>query len=273
MMNKYIGNKNNFIRVCTKLNVPVPKTYLFIDFTEFHDFDLNQIDYPVILKRGEDLWHIMYVCKNENDVASNIKKMISIIGEKECFQIQEYIDYNKFNVKYYNATYHINGFIKFRFTTEQVLNLSAIHSNIKVSHLGNMRSFLSESHISKKYCDKIVTFLRDNNYKGELGIDFGVYDDRVFFLEVNARRNRGTYLYYEFECNQVKHDSVFYVYIKKQLFDLISDKGFNTDNKYIEHCEKDGYVLLLTDRISAFKRIEDNIHEITHSDKPTDLFM
>ncbi len=259
-----LGKKNDFIYFSRQNNIPILPTQLFKKGECFLK-DQIQLEYPIILKRSKDQWHVNYVVDDACQLESTLNKFFQKIGYSEEFQIQKYLSYiRNDDIRYYCATFEISPSVnQFILISEQIVDLYAIHNNIKTSHLGNRNSYLISELMDRavNHMNNIVSFFSQSRYEGHIGIDFLVSGNEIYFLELNKRKNRTTYLYFLLKEHSIDINDNHFIYIKKELHELVFH---NSD--LAEIFKDKNYVLIISPEAKLLDPLNDKINRIVRSD-------
>lgn len=235
-----ISNKNEFSELCRELDIPTLASFPLHDTQDYYKnlrpLISNEKSYilkPVSDRLSlEDKRRRFFLCNNVAELDSCIKDECYGIGGSEAeFQIQEYMDFRNDPIIYYNTAFKISGQLTEHLTTTQLINLSAIECNMPATHWGNMHAtphFLLEK--AKQYARKLAHHYAEMGYSGELGIDFGISEKRIFFLETNARINNGTRLFYYLSALGCDPLNSSYIYTRNSILNFVDDQIFEFKN-------------------------------------------
>ena len=170
---KWMNSKNQFVKTCKKIGVPVPKTLLFSSKDEVVKFPFP---FPVYLKAATSVSGLGVArCMNRHDV----ELQLSTISEGD-FQIQEEIK----EAVFLNLTYAIRGNkLEKIASTRQILNGFSHNGNIFPSGL------VDPWHIT----DPIAEHLLQKGMLGIFGFDVAVTSFGCFAIECNPRFNGSVY--------------------------------------------------------------------------------
>ncbi|TSD75395.1 hypothetical protein FFI16_002840 [Pseudomonas sp. KBS0710] len=229
---EWVGNKNRFVDTCNELGLGLLQTYCcepeqqFVDIERRLDPQVGYIIKPATDRtRFEDQRRRFYrlpdVAALQQFMASDVGK--AMIGEE--YQVQEYIDFHRANVAYYNVTFEVAEVVRPRLVTRQILNLSAIHNNCEALHWGNASvADLQAVEEGVAGCRQLVAHYHRAGYRGEIGIDFGMADGRCFFLEANARENNGTRLHTHLQALDVDAKRQGFLFMRNIPFRLMQEE-------------------------------------------------
>ncbi|WP_288408102.1 hypothetical protein [uncultured Herbaspirillum sp.] len=274
-----MNDKNHFYKLCTALDIPVLRTECSDTLIELPEIlaKLGPLD-SYIFKPSEDRMNIDGR-QRKFIVSKDASELTTIVGDvfkskNFPYQVQEYIDYSRSPVRYYNSTYLITDTeVKHHFITEQIINLVGIHNNLtssnwlsrhrnpKNSHFGNRSinaATLSDLSLASSYCDQLVEHYRANGYLGELGIDFGLTENRLFFLETNARENNATRLYYFLNEMNIEIPKKKFIFLWKHIFEAAVPASLIDENPVSTKVVQD----VLGDKILLWAEDEHLINEI-----------
>lgn len=222
-----ISNKNEFVSLCSDLQIPTVPTHPcnaiddFLRVQKFLKSDQIYIVKPVQDRmRLDDQRRRFSVCETMDHLENVVSDLFQDPKESEGFQIQEYVDFRREAVKYYNLTFNIGANVREYITTEQIINVSAIHNNIQSLHWGNMspsaHPLLAQAEGDAR---RLAQHYFEMGYRGEIGIDFGLRENGIFFLETNARVNNGTRLYYDLMQLGVDPSEAKYIFVRNKLLE------------------------------------------------------
>lgn len=170
---KRMNSKNKFVKICEKIGVTTPKTWLFTTKDEAVKY---QFPYPVYLKATTSVSGLGVArCLNRQDVELQLVTMSA--GD---FQIQEEIK----EAVFLNLTYAIcNGNLERVASTRQVLS--------GFSHNGNIfpSGEIDPWHIT----DPIAKHLFNEGMLGTFGFDVAITAFNCFAIECNPRFNGSVY--------------------------------------------------------------------------------
>lgn len=168
-----MNSKNQFMKTCEKIGVPVPKTWFFSSKDEVARC---QFPYPVYLKAANSVSGLGVArCINKQDIELQLSTMST--GD---FQIQEEVVDSIF----LNLTYVIcNGKLERIVSTRQILK--------GFSHNGN--TFPSGKDDPWHITDPVAEYLFQKGMFGTFGFDVAVAPSGYFAIECNPRFNASVY--------------------------------------------------------------------------------
>ncbi len=173
---KMLNSKNQFIKLCERLSIPVPRTICFKNKRELrlNNLDLN---FPVFVKIAESASGFGTIeCQN----TSEVEKCLDILDENIEFQIQEKVSGVK---KFINLQYVVNGQCQRLAATEQILN--------GFQHAGNKYPIKYEPWFVVDSLAKYINYL---GMKGVFAFDLAITENKqVFAIECNPRFNGSSY--------------------------------------------------------------------------------
>jgi predicted ATP-grasp superfamily ATP-dependent carboligase len=274
----HISNKNEFVALCNALGIPTLATYPCYSVADFLKIQKTlRRDVPYIVKPMQDRMRLddqrrrFSVCETMEDLEQAVSEFCQGSNDCEGFQVQQYVDFRKEPVKYYNVTFHIGEGVKEYITTEQIINVSAIHNNIQSLHWGNM-SPSAHSLLAKAegYARQLAQHYYEMGYQGEIGIDFGLRESSMFFLETNARVNNGTRLYYDLNQLGVDPKSAHYLFIRNKLLEhavpVVQD--YSSTGQVALHDRPDSRTLVVARSSQPIERIHSEIHSLAIAAEP-----
>lgn len=229
---EWVGNKNRFVDTCNSLGLGLLQTYCckaeqpFCDIASRLDPQGAYIIKPATDRtRFEDQRRRFYRLQ---DVDALQQFMASDVGQAliaEEYQVQEYVDFHRGDVGYYNVTCEVAETVRPRLVTRQILNLSAIHNNCEALHWGNASvADMQAVEEGVAGCRRLVEHYHQAGYRGEIGIDFGLVDGRCFFLEANARENNGTRLHTQLQMLDVDDQRQGFLFMRNIPFRLMQEE-------------------------------------------------
>lgn len=168
-----MNSKNQFVRLCEEMNIPVPKTWLYCSKEEVSG---EIFPYPVYLKAATSVSGLGVArCVNKEDLEEQLLTMSD--GE---FQVQEELK----EAVFLNLTYSVrNCKLEKIASTRQILN--------GFSHNGNI--FPSGESDPWHITDPIAERLLQEGMLGTFGFDVAVTPSGCFAIECNPRFNGSVY--------------------------------------------------------------------------------
>ncbi len=173
---KMLNSKNQFIKLCEKLSIPVPRTVCFNSKKELRLNSLN-LNFPVFVKIAESASGFGTVeCQN----MSEVEKCLDVLDEDIEFQIQEKVPDVK---EFINLQYVVNGQCQRLAATEQILN--------GFQHAGNKYPIRYEPWF---VVDSLAEYVDYLGMKGVFAFDLAITKNKqVFVIECNPRFNGSSY--------------------------------------------------------------------------------
>jgi len=273
-----ISNKNNFIDVCSSLGIPTVKSfacYSMVDFLEIQE--LLPKNGSFLIKPMRDRLQLsdnrrrFTLCENIEDLRIAISKVCLNLSEGDGVQVQEYVNFQNEPVDYYNVTFNISDVVSEYITTKQIINLAGIHSNIVTVHWGNTvatpHKLLGEA---ENYTRKLAQHYFDIGYRGDIGIDFGLRGESIFFLETNARANNGTRLYYELKRLGLDPKNANYLYVWSKLLNYAENEvaSLSSAGEIQVYKNLDGRVLITAMSEESIEKIFSRIDLVARTFPP-----
>ena len=274
----HISNKNEFIALCHELNIPTLETYPCYDVGDFVRIksilnpSATHIVKPLLDRvQLDDQRRRFLVCESGEDLEKFVWEEYLSSSEFEGFQIQQYVDFRKETVKYYNVTFNAGEYLTEYLTTEQIINVSAIHKNIQSVHWGNASP--SQHHLlgaAEAHARRLAEHYYEIGYRGEIGIDFGLREKSIFFLETNARVNNGTRLYYALGELGLNPRKAYYLLVLSELVDhaapIVSD--LFQAGKIVLHEREDRRTLLISQGATPIEIIHNQLNALARACEP-----
>ncbi|MFM0047358.1 ATP-grasp domain-containing protein [Paraburkholderia sediminicola] len=280
VLQQLISNKNEFQKICESLDIPTLVGYSFDDIDDFFreigpcldsekSYLLKSANDRVIL---EDKRRRFFLSRGGKDFNDYIVSECARIGEGASgFQIQEYHDFRTIPVTYYNTAFKLSSDVVEHLTTVQLVNFSAIERNIPSTHWGNMKEIphplLNDA---KEHARRLVRHYRDMGYVGEIGVDFGLTDSGIFFLETNARLNNSTRLFYYLLALGIDPVEGNYIYISNFIVDFLHYRllRFRKMDGVSFESLPDAKTLIVTQTVASLREIYGLIETIGQSEFP-----
>ncbi len=170
-----MNHKNEFIRLCHEMNLPVPETHCFDCKSRIKD--LRELKYPLRFKLSFSVSGLgISLCENAEDLS----KCLEEIPEGVAFQLQEDLPAS---TVWLNVQYQGNGKAKRMLLTEQVLDGNSHAGNKHPSSCANIWNLT----------DPLAERLSEQGLKGVFAFDVAVCHDRKLLIECNPRFNGSTY--------------------------------------------------------------------------------
>lgn len=273
-----ISNKNEFISLCSALDLPtLPSfpSYGFDDFLSVRDKLHPSKSY--ILKPMQDRMKLedqrrrFAVCSSLDELDLAAREFCNSQGDYQGFQIQEYINFRTEAVKYYNVTFNVGAELVEYITTEQIINVSAIHHNIHCLHWGNsspsQHGLLAEAEVGAR---RLAKHYFEMGYKGEIGIDFGLRKNSIFFLETNARINNGTRLFYDLRELGIDPRDAHFVFMRNRPMERVWPlvKRYAAAGDVILHERPEDRSLIIARQRESIVPILEEIGKVARSQPP-----
>lgn len=181
-----IDDKNNMSGKAARLGFLVPTSIIFR-----WDSDISEVQYPCILKPahttvGRHNEFKYKICENEKE----LKNTLRFVRHDSEFVLQQYIPKESvalvYGARMSDGQVKIAGvFVKDRF----------------ISCGDGSHGYISSSFPKGIEIDKIETFLKEIDYCGLFSFEYGLYDDKAYFFEVNLRNDGTSHYFYQAGAN------------------------------------------------------------------------
>lgn len=167
-----MNSKNEFIRLCLKLGIPTPATFLYETKKDLQD--TADFKYPCRFKVARSVSGLgVHKCHDRDE----LEHCLSLIDDKTAFQIQEELP----DATFINLQYEMNGQLSRLAATEQV-----IEGN---SHAGNI---FPTKYQPWSMTDRLAKNLVNRGLRGIFAFDLAVTGRSCFAIEINPRVNGST---------------------------------------------------------------------------------
>ena len=182
----HIDNKNNMGEIAERLGFIVPQSMVCK-----YDTDISCVKYPCILKpshlkEGHYNEFKFKICNKESELRNTLK----YVNKDSEFILQQYIpkerDFLVYGCRLIDGTCLIAG----------VLIRDRFVNNGETSH-GIVSSNLPDS-IDVLLIEK---FLKEIDYHGLFSVEYGDYDNKAYFFEVNLRNDGTSHFFYQAGAN------------------------------------------------------------------------
>ena len=181
-----IDDKNTMVELARKLGFLVPQSQVCRKNT-----DLQNVQYPCIIKPAHTIIghrneFKFKICKNEKELAGALK----YVREESEFILQQYIP--KESVALVYGAMMRDG---------RVRNAGVLIKDRFIASGDGSHGLLTNEYPSGIYLNQIKAFLEEIDYCGLYSFEFGLYEGKAYFFEVNLRNDGTSHYFYQAGAN------------------------------------------------------------------------
>lgn len=181
-----IDDKNTMAELARKLGFLVPQSQVCRKNT-----DLQNVQYPCIIKPahttiGHRNEFKFKICKNEKELAGALK----YVREESEFILQQYIPIESVALVY-----------GARMRDGRIRNAGVLIKDRFIASGDGSHGLLTNEYPSGIYLNQIKAFLEEIDYCGLYSFEFGLYEGKAYFFEVNLRNDGTSHYFYQAGAN------------------------------------------------------------------------
>lgn len=181
-----IDDKNTMAELARKLGFLVPQSQVCRKNT-----DLQNVQYPCIIKPahttiGHRNEFKFKICKNEKELAGALK----YVREESEFILQQYIPKESVALVY-----------GARMRDGRIRNAGVLIKDRFIASGDGSHGLLTNEYPSGIYLNQIKAFLEEIDYCGLYSFEFGLYEGKAYFFEVNLRNDGTSHYFYQAGAN------------------------------------------------------------------------